>query len=269
MKLLILDDDIQIREGLERGIDWKSAGFEEVRSVGDGVTGLRLAREMAPDIVLSDVRMPGMDGLEFLRAVKGMFPRIKVVLISGYDDFEYLQKAVRYHADAYELKPVKIRSLLSLIGDLKANMGTEEELPRGEGRYGSGHGPGHGSEHGSGHSPRPFPEQSFSGAYSLRIRRAIDYVNSHLAADLSARNLGVLLGISPNYFSALFKQETGTSFNGFVNRVRLENAAYFLEHTDGRISEIAASTGFRDVVYFSQVFRKTYGCCPSRYRKGS
>jgi two-component system response regulator YesN len=257
MKLLILDDDIQIREGLEQGIDWKSAGFEEVRSVGDGVTGLRLAREMVPDIVLSDVRMPGMDGLEFLRALKGMFPRIKVVLISGYDDFEYLQKAVRYHADAYELKPVKIRRLLSLIGELKAGMGAEEDLPRGEGRCGPGHGPG------------PLPEQSFSGTYSPRIRRAIDYVNSHPAADLSARNLGALLGISPNYFSALFKQETGTSFNGFVNRVRLENAAYFLEHTDGRISEIAASIGFRDVVYFSQVFRKTYGCCPSRYRKGS
>jgi two-component system response regulator YesN len=245
MKLLILDDDIQIREGLERGIDWKSAGFEEVRSAGDGVMGLRVAREMAPDIVLSDVRMPGMDGLEFLHAVKDIFPRIKVVLISGYDDFEYLQKAVRYHADAYELKPVRIRRLLSLIGELKAGMGQEEDAPR-----------------------TRVPGTQVPGTYSLRIRRAIDYVNSHIAADLSVRNLGVFLGISPNYFSALFKQETGTSFSGFVNRVRLDNAARLLEHTDGRISEIAANTGFRDVVYFSQVFRKTYGCCPSRYRKG-
>jgi two-component system response regulator YesN len=251
MKLLILDDDTQIREGLERGIDWKGFGFEEVRSAGDGIMGLRIAREMVPNIVLSDVRMPGMDGLEFLRDLKGMFPQVKVVLISGYDDFEYLQRAIRYHADAYELKPVKIGRLLSLIGELRDKIEAEGQNFPGT------------------HDPGASPGSRPAGTYSPRICRAIDYVKTHLSADLSARNLGTFLGISPNYFSALFKQETGLSFNGFVNRTRLEGAVYLLEHTDERIFEIAAHTGFRDAVYFSQVFRKTYGRSPSRYRRGS
>jgi YesN/AraC family two-component response regulator len=77
-------------------------------------------------MVLSDVRMPGMDGLEFLHAVKELFPRIKVILISGYDDFEYLQKAIRYGADAYELKPVKIQNLLRLVEELKGKISAKK-----------------------------------------------------------------------------------------------------------------------------------------------
>jgi two-component system response regulator YesN len=246
MKLLILDDDTQIREGLRYGIDWKSLEFDEVRSAGDGVSGLIAAREMAPDIVLSDVRMPGMDGLEFLNEVKGIFPLIKVVLISGYDDFEYLQKAVRYHADGYELKPVKMRDLLALINELKEKIRTE----------------GNSTEYPEKRGTKEKPRK----AYSFRINKAIDYVNAHLASDLSARNLGEVLQISPNYFSCLFKRETGDAFSDFVIRSRLEAAAYLLEHTDQRISEIAALTGFRDSVYFSQAFKKAYGRSPSKYR---
>jgi two-component system response regulator YesN len=266
MKLLILDDDTQIREGIRRGVDWKSLGFEEVRSAGDGLSGLEIAREMAPDIVLSDVRMPGMDGLEFLHRVREIFPGIKVALISGYDDFEYLQKAIRYGADGYELKPVKMRNLFRLIGDLKEKL-RRERAPGGGGNPPAAPGgppsaleealPCGGVEEAGG---KP-------GPYSPRISRAIDYVRRNLAEDLDTRNLGAYLNIGPNYFSSLFKRETGISFSAFVSRSRLRAAACLLERTDQRIAEIAAHTGFRDSVYFSQVFKKTRGCSPSKYRK--
>jgi two-component system response regulator YesN len=245
MKLLILDDDIQIREGIKNGVDWESLGFDEVQSAGDGIAGLVIAWEMAPDIVLSDVRMPGMDGLEFLHAVKELFPRIKVILISGYDDFEYLQKAIRYGADAYELKPVKIQNLLRLVEELKGKAAAEKASPEPED---------------SGRTPH-FADR--------RINRAVDYVHTHLLADLSIGILGKELRMSPNYFCSLFRKKTGLSFNSYVNQTRLEASVYLLEHTDRRISEIADNTGFRDSVYFTQVFKKAYGCSPSEYRKNS
>jgi two-component system response regulator YesN len=244
VKLLILDDDIQIREGIKNGVDWAALGFDEVQSAGDGIAGLVIAREMAPDIVLSDVRMPGMDGLEFLHGVRELFPRIKVILISGYDDFEYLQKAIRYGADAYELKPVKIRNLLRIVEELKEKIAAEKALP-GQG----------------------IPENTNPRFADNRINRAVEYIHAHLAADLNIRTLGEELRMSPNYFCSLFREKTGVTFNSFVNKTRLEASAYLLEHTDQRISEIADNTGFRDPVYFTQVFKKAYSRSPSEYRK--
>jgi two-component system response regulator YesN len=268
MKLLILDDDAQIREGIRKGIDWKSLGFTEVRSAADGFSGLEAVREMSPDIVLSDVRMPGMDGLEFLHEVKSLYPGIKVALISGYDDFEYLQKAIRYGADGYELKPIKLRKLFKLIEDLKAKVKSErkdrkKELSREEAVF---------SEDGLSINSL-LAEQlkalgsANGGRCSRRIQKALEYVRSHLADDLCVSSVAGALRLSPNYFSSLFKRETGLSFNSFVNQSRLQVAVYLLEHTEQGISEIAAHTGFLDSVYFSQVFKKAKGCSPSGYRK--
>ncbi|MDR3334887.1 MAG: response regulator [Treponema sp.] len=242
MRLLILDDDLQIREGIEKGIDWKSLGFDEVRSAADGIEGLKIARELQPDIVLSDVRMPGMDGLEFLLQIKILFPKIKVMLISGYDDFEYLQKAVQYQADDYELKPIKVRNLIKRIQELQEKIHAEgkkstEDAPVGE-------------------------------KYSLRITKAINYIHAHLFEYLSAEGLAKLIEVTPNYFSAQFKKETGTAFKAYVNEERLRNAAWLLSFTSEQITLIAEKTGYHDYIYFSQIFKKRFGCSPSEYRAG-
>jgi YesN/AraC family two-component response regulator len=241
MKLLILDDDIQIREGIEKGINWNEMGFTEVRSAGDGITGLKITAELQPDIVLSDVRMPGMDGLEYLLHAKNMFPRIKVLLISGYDDFEYLKKAIQYKADDYELKPIKVRNLVNRVRELQAAI-------KAEGEDGSG--------------------TSSSGGYSPRIAKVIDHIHTHLFEDLGAEGLAEFIGVSPNYFSAQFKKETGTTFKAYVNEERLRNAAWFLCFTDEQITIIAEKVGYHDYIYFSQVFKKQFGCSPSDYRAG-
>jgi YesN/AraC family two-component response regulator len=269
MKLLIVDDDAQIREGIRKGIDWKSLGFSEVRSAGDGFSGLEAARELVPDIVLSDVRMPGMDGLEFLRRAKMLFPGVKVALISGYDDFAYLQKAIQYGADGYELKPVKMRNLFRLIEDMKAKIRADRKTGK--------------------EAPSCLEAEICDDTQAIhavlaaklkaaglpcgkrpreeRINRALEYVRGHLAGDLDVPSVAGVFNISPNYFSSLFKRETGVSFNAFVNKSRLQAAVYLLEHTGQGVSEIAVHSGFRDAVYFSQVFKKALGCSPSVYRK--
>jgi two-component system response regulator YesN len=242
MKLLILDDDIQIREGIEKGIDWKELGFDEVRCAGDGIMGLKITTEFKPDIVLSDVRMPGMDGLEFLLHAKNLFPSIKVVLISGYDDFEYLQKAIQYKADDYELKPIKVRNIIKRVQDLREKIIAEREE----------------------NAEQPSPEEK----YSQRITKIINYIHAHLFEDVSAEELAESIMVTPNYFSALFKKETGVTFKTYVNEERLRNAAWLLRFTNEQITIIAEKVGYHDYIYFSQVFRKRFNCSPSEYRTG-
>ncbi|MFD0711432.1 response regulator [Paenibacillus sp. GCM10027626] len=115
MKLLIADDDRQIREGIKDGIDWASLGIGEVLTASSGTEAFETFSAELPELVLTDVRMPGMDGLELLRRIKEVRPATKVIILSGYNDFKYLKKAIQWDAADYEMKPVRARSLIRLI----------------------------------------------------------------------------------------------------------------------------------------------------------
>jgi len=122
MKLLIADDDRQIREGIKDGIDWFAIGIAEVVTASNGLEALDIFAELLPEIVVTDVRMPGMDGLELLKRVKEIRPATKVVILSGYNDFKYLKKAVQLDAVDYEMKPVRAINLIQLIKKIKEDI---------------------------------------------------------------------------------------------------------------------------------------------------
>ena len=115
MKLIIADDDEQIREGIKEGIDWGSLGIDEVIPASNGIEALDLFTRNLPEIVVTDIRMPGMDGLMLFKQIKKIKPTTKVVIISGFSDFEYLKTAIRFGAVDYVLKPIKVRNLITLI----------------------------------------------------------------------------------------------------------------------------------------------------------
>ncbi|WP_217593520.1 helix-turn-helix domain-containing protein [Cohnella sp. GbtcB17] len=115
MKLLIADDDRQIREGIKEGIDWASLGIEEVLTASSGTEAFELFSAALPELVVMEDDMPGMDGLELLRRIKDARPATKVIILSGYNDFKYLKKAIQWDAADYEMKPIRARSLIRLI----------------------------------------------------------------------------------------------------------------------------------------------------------
>ncbi|XID94625.1 response regulator [Paenibacillaceae bacterium WGS1546] len=122
MRLLIADDDGQIREGIKDGIDWSSLGIEEVLTASNGTEAFDLFTEYSPEIIVTDVRMPGMDGLELLKRVKEVRPATKVIILSGYNDFKYLKKAIQWDAADYEMKPIRARSLIRLIKKVREDI---------------------------------------------------------------------------------------------------------------------------------------------------
>ena len=106
IKVFLIEDEIVIREALERMIPWKEYGFELVGKAKDGEIALPMIRKSKPDVLITDIKMPFMDGLTLSSIVKKEFPNIRIVIVSGYDDFEYARKAIAIGVDDYLLKPI-------------------------------------------------------------------------------------------------------------------------------------------------------------------
>ncbi|MBP3966562.1 response regulator transcription factor [Paenibacillus lignilyticus] len=115
IKLLVVEDETVTRKGLMKHIKWNELGVDVVEEAKDGVEGLEVARRMHPDIVVSDIRMPGMNGIEFTASLREEFPACKIIYMSGYSDKEYLKAAIRIHAVSYVEKPIVIEELQEVI----------------------------------------------------------------------------------------------------------------------------------------------------------
>lgn len=127
MKLLIVDDEKLTREGIISSIDWDSLGVSEIYQADDGIHGLDLARVIQPDIVLSDVRMPRMDGIEMSARIKELFPYINIIFMSGYSDKEYLKAAIKLKAINYVEKPIDTEEIKDAILESLKNKRQFEE----------------------------------------------------------------------------------------------------------------------------------------------
>ena len=116
LSALVVDDERATREGIVRGLDWARLGIGEVREAADGLEALGLARERQPDILLCDVRMPRMDGVELASTIRQSYPWTQVVFLSGYADKEYLKAALRLGAIDYVEKPLDLEELAAAVG---------------------------------------------------------------------------------------------------------------------------------------------------------
>lgn len=117
-RLLIVDDEPNIRDGLANAVQWDTIGVEVVAQASDGVEALVLAEQCKPDIVITDISMAVMNGLDFMERVKPMSPRMRFVVLSGYGEFEYARRALDLDVDAYLLKPARPSELLVVIGKI-------------------------------------------------------------------------------------------------------------------------------------------------------
>lgn len=115
MKVLIVDDELHIRNGLKRNIEWLSLGISQVFTAEDGEEGREICRKERPEIIISDIRMPGLSGLELAEQAVKNWGAKKVILFSGYSEFEYAKKAISIGVVDYLLKPVKLDELTKLL----------------------------------------------------------------------------------------------------------------------------------------------------------
>lgn len=123
--LVIVDDEPSVLNGLRTYVDWTAQGIELIGTADDGDTGLALIKELKPDIVLTDVQMPAMDGIKMAVEVRSLLPSTKIVFISGYNDVDYLKSALQVHAIDYIFKPISRKELSVVMGQVTATLDAE------------------------------------------------------------------------------------------------------------------------------------------------
>ncbi len=127
LKVFLVEDESVVREGLRDNIPWQQFGYQFVGEAGDGEMALPLIRKTQPDVLITDIKMPFMDGLTLSHIVGQEFPEMKIIIISGYDDFEYARQAIREGVDQYLLKPVTRRTLQKALTEVKEKIESEQE----------------------------------------------------------------------------------------------------------------------------------------------
>ena len=126
-KVFFVEDEIVTREGIRDNVDWKSNGFELCGDASDGEMALPLLQSARPDVLIADIKMPFMDGLQLCKIVRERMPRIKIVILSGHDEFEYAQQAIKLGVTEYLLKPVTPKDLHQVLQRLAGQLDQEEK----------------------------------------------------------------------------------------------------------------------------------------------
>ena len=124
-KLILVDDEEEVRKGIIQKINWKQYGFELVGEAENGRDALDIAEKVTPDVVITDIKMPFMEGLELSLQLRKRFPTIKIIILTGFDKFEYAQKAVNLNVVEYVLKPVSSKELIKVLLRVKAQIDEE------------------------------------------------------------------------------------------------------------------------------------------------
>ncbi len=121
-KVMLVDDEADAREAIAKCVDWEAIGFRVVAEAENGEDALDKSEQFAPDVVLTDIQMPFMDGLTFCRKLKELMPEVRIIIFSGYDDFEYAQEAIRLEAEEYILKPINAEELVRVFEKIKKRL---------------------------------------------------------------------------------------------------------------------------------------------------
>jgi two-component system, response regulator YesN len=261
-KFLFVDDEEIVRRGLREKIAWAEAGFEFLEPCQNGREAIqKIAREQ-PDVVMTDICMPLVDGLELAAYIADQFPEIIVIILSGYDEFEYARSALRSRVAEYLLKPITSREFSALIARLKTRL--DEASSRRAGW-----------QNADAQSKFPTLEEmpDFSSTKGLpsfalaKVAEAQDYIERNFAQKkLSIGEICQDLFISPSYLSRLLKHHVGKTFIDILTDFRVEKAKQLISDSDMNIYAVADAVGFGDPHYFSTVFKKITGATPSEYR---
>lgn len=246
-RVVLVDDERLILEGLSRVVKWPELGCEVIGIAQDGREGLELIRKNKPDIVISDIRMPNMDGLTMLAALRSEFPQMQLTVLTAYRDFDYAQRAIKLGVCRYLLKPSKMDELNEAIRTMTARLSdaTGVETPLTDGQESV-------SESGD--------------AGSFIVNAALEYMRAHCTEHISLANVADNVYVSQWHLSKLINRQTGQSFLELLNIMRIDRAKVLLADPALRVHAIAEQVGYNDVAHFSKSFKKITGKNPGEYR---
>ncbi len=236
-KVVIIDDEPIIVTGLTKMLPWERYGCEVTGTAANGLEGLSVIREKKPDIVISDIYMPRMDGLSMAAALKSEFENMELTILTGYRDFELAQQAIKLGVARFVLKPSDMQELEEAISVMVNNL--KKKGIEGE------------------------PE---SAANSFIVNKALEYMREHYQQKMTLKDVADNTYVSQWHLSKLLNRHTGQSFSELMNGIRIEEAKKLLKNPAYRVGGVADMVGFLDMAHFSRVFKKIVGVSANEYR---
>lgn len=237
MRVFIVEDQKIILQGIHKLFSHFCS--DELCAFSDPSEALSAADSFPPDVVFTDIVMEGMDGLQLIEHLSLKRPKCRYVVISGHADFEYARQAISLGVEGYLLKPIDRIALEELYQRIRSELVQDK------------------------------PTQEALGRRRRISEEAMGYILANCDRELSISDVATHIHISPNYLSNVFRKETGTSMNEAIRYEQMKAAARLLRTTDMYLYEIAEQLGYKDVKYFSVLFKEYYDITPKAYRQKS
>ncbi|WP_438445225.1 response regulator transcription factor [Gorillibacterium sp. sgz5001074] len=243
--ILMVDDERWVRTSLKKVIERSGLPFRVVQECSNGLEALDWLENHTVDVVMTDVKMPVMDGITMVRQLKERNLSPELVMVSGYDDFQFVQFALRAQVVDYLLKPVEVEDMGRCLASISERLAKAQAQAL---------------------AAVPAEEPEETGPESP-IQTAIRHIRSVLPGEVTLQDVAAKVHLNPSYLSQLFKQQMGINFVDYVLEQRMDKAKQLLSQTTLRISEIAERVGYSDIAYFSSTYKRVTGQTPSEFRK--
>jgi len=234
--LLIVEDEKLERRALRYILESKISNINICGEARSGIEAIEMAKTNAPDIILMDIEMPELNGLEAQKEIIQFLPNVHTIILSAYDDFAFAQTAIRLKVIDYLLKPIKRNDLVHSVNRCISLINMESDTE---------------------------PNKNMDDSL---IQDAVNFIDKNYNQDISLHSIAAYVHLNPQYFSRYFKSKIGINFVNYLSSFRVTKAKDLLLNTDKNITQISQTVGYVDSSYFSKVFLKNVGIAPNQFR---
>lgn len=244
LDIIVVEDEAPIRDWIAYTISNISNEFNVLASASNGKEAYELALNLKPKVIISDIKMPIMDGIELTKKIKKVFPDVYVILLTNYAEFSYAKEAISCGVYEYliksDIRPKELKEILDKVNeDLKESEKDKVIILQKESNL-----------------------NDSKDGYSKTIKKSIDYIHKNYKQHISLQDISNYVFLSHEYFSRLFKEEVGENFSSYLTNYRMKKAEILIKNTDMKISQIAIEVGYTNASYFSRSYKKFKGISP-------
>ncbi len=241
-QVLIAEDEVFVRLGYKTLINWKKLGMEVAADAANGEEALKAYERIRPQVVITDIKMPVMDGLTLIRKIRETDKHTRILILTCLEEFELVREALELGVSGYVLK------LTSGIEDLERKLThIREELD-------------------AQNAENPPKEPGGDDGLPPKARAALRYMDENYAADISLQIVSDYVGVTPSYLSRLLTAAGSPGFSDRLNAIRVDHAKTLLRNVSLTVGEVGRRVGFTNATYFIRVFKKLEGRTPNEYR---
>lgn len=246
-RVMLAEDDRALRYVYSRMKSWAKYGFLITKEVSNGVQALEFIKENPVDVIITDIQMPFMDGIEMMKLVRQVSPDVLVVFVTSYNEFEYAREGLRLGAVDYVVKPMKEKDLEEVLERLSGILAEQKKED---------------------------PVHIFENIVTEKVnweepvlQNMCTYLKNNLQRNLTLEEVAEELNLNKDYLGKVVKNKTGLNFRNLYNRFKTEYAKPLIKSGQYKIYEISEMLGYTSADYFTQIFKSNTGMTPAEYKK--